>query len=151
VQVNLIDKNRLVSQASFKDPVHEISVTIEVSIPDAIIRDARVEYVSCPWDLCCEASPVMSRLIGMKMGRGMKKTVKEAVAGSDGCSHIGDLVGEVLKGLIQARFRLQFEHMGPEQRAEATRKELKGTCRSFSDPDREPSPRGNWVNEQMPH
>jgi hypothetical protein len=84
----------------------------------------------------------------MKMGRGIRNTVREAVASSDGCSHLGELLGDVLEGLIQARFRLQLSTLGPEERARTVITDLKGTCRAFSDPERQPAALGDWLYVQ---
>ncbi|NPV93538.1 MAG: DUF2889 domain-containing protein [Firmicutes bacterium] len=148
VEINLAGPDRLSVNAVFKDSVHEIRVRIMVGFPEMVIRDAQVEFVSCPWDLCYEAAGVMSRLVGLKLGRGIRKTVKEAVAGSDGCSHLGELMSEVMQALMQAHYRTQLYLLDPEERAQATISTLKGTCRAFSDPERQPVPLGNWTTMQ---
>lgn len=148
VSVRMLNENLVVAETALVDPAHEIKVAIYYLIPEGVISDARAEFIRYPWDVCPQAAMVMSRIVGMSLGRGLRMKIEESVGKKDGCSHMADLVVEAIKGLVQAQFRIRYRDLDPEQRAEAARTDLKGTCLAFSNPERKPIPRGNWVSQK---
>lgn len=137
--------DRLIAEAILNDPVHEIKVIIEYSIPEEKIARARAEFIRYPWDLCEEAQQIVSRLEGLKVGKGMRRQVVQMVGGEEGCSHVLDLVMEAAAALVQAGYRIRHRNSSPQERKINILAELRGTCIAHRREGRKAEPVGEWI------
>lgn len=145
VTVEWPGEDKLIAEAVLNDPVHEIRVIIEYSIPEEKIAQARAEFIRYPWDLCEEAQKVISRLEGLKVGTGMRRQVRQMVGGEEGCYHLLDLVMEAAAALVQAGYRIRHRHLSPEERRDKVHRELKGTCVAHRVGGKRAEPVGKWI------
>lgn len=73
------------------EPVHDMSVRL--TIDDAmIVRDIVVVFSSNPYAACLGAAPNFKGLIGAKVGLGWRKAVQACVGGTNGCTHVRELL-----------------------------------------------------------
>lgn len=73
------------------EPVHDMSVRL--TIDDAmIVRDIEVVFSSNPYAACLGAAPSFKGLIGAKVGLGWRKAVQACVGGTNGCTHVRELL-----------------------------------------------------------
>lgn len=73
-------------------PVHDMSLRLSVD-GDLVVREVDVVMDVQPYDICSEVLDNFQRLVGLRIGAGWNKRVREAVGGVEGCTHLGELLG----------------------------------------------------------
>ncbi len=117
----------------FIDSFHEINLTIHVDHQRMEIVWARAYMLKTPHADCVEAESEGSKLVGIKIGSGVRKAILDAVGHAHGCTHLADLALDAVKAVIQANFKLQYKkQMPPEQLLAKYIDELAGTCHHWT-------------------
>ncbi len=115
------------------DTFHEIVMNIEVRLSDGYIYDLEAKFVRCPGGVCPKTVDTLPDLKGKVLGKGLRKNLAASVGGPDGCIHLGEMLMEAARSLVQARFTIRSLELDDEV---AMKKELnekmKGTCRQYS-------------------
>ena len=73
------------------EPLHEMKVTLTINMEMKVI-DANAETYSAPYKICKEANFKTSGLIGETVGPGWKVKVNTIIGGSNGCTHVRELL-----------------------------------------------------------
>lgn len=73
------------------DPIHHMRVRITVD-DELRIHAAEAVSISTPYDLCRAAAPNFERLVGIRIGPGYMRKVKERYGRDQGCTHILELL-----------------------------------------------------------
>ena len=73
------------------DPIHHMRVRITVD-DELRIHAAEAVSISTPYELCRAAAPNFSRLVGIRIGPGYMRKVKERYGRDQGCTHILELL-----------------------------------------------------------
>ncbi len=73
------------------DPIHHMRVRITVD-EDLRIRAAEAVSLSTPYEVCRLAAPNFERLVGIRIGPGYMRRVKERYGRDQGCTHILELL-----------------------------------------------------------
>lgn len=115
------------------DTHQEIVLNVEVRLSDGYIYDVNANFVRCPGGICPKTVDTLPSLVGKTLGRGLRKALAAEVTSADGCVHLGEMVMEAARSLVQARFTIRAIELGD---VEAMKKELevelKGTCRQYT-------------------
>ena len=108
-----IEGDRFAIKASLQDPVHEVYAEVEIRHPSLEILDASAEIRRAPFtEVCNMTSANMKKLIGLRVGPGFNQKSRDAIAGSDGCHRLGDLMAEIATAAYQLHF-IQFFGSNP--------------------------------------
>ncbi|WP_076867211.1 DUF2889 domain-containing protein [Bradyrhizobium mercantei] len=81
-------------------PVHDMSLRLTVDT-DFRIRAVDVASDNNPYPLCSEAASAFAPLVGLTIGPGWKKNVRERIPRSAGCTHLAELIGSVGSVMFQ--------------------------------------------------
>lgn len=73
-------------------PVHDMSLRLSVD-GDLVVREVEAVMDVQPYNICSEVLNNFQRLVGLRIGAGWNKRVREAVGGVEGCTHLGELLG----------------------------------------------------------
>lgn len=73
-------------------PVHDMSLRLSVD-GDLVVREVEAVMDVQPYTICSEVLDNFQRLVGLRIGAGWNKRVREAVGGVEGCTHLGELLG----------------------------------------------------------
>ncbi len=73
-------------------PVHDMSLRLTLD-RDRVVVDIEAIMDVQPYTLCSDITPNFKRLIGVKVGPGWNRRVREAVGGVEGCTHLAELLG----------------------------------------------------------
>lgn len=100
VEAHLIDskaniyKNAWRGEVPAGEPIHEmwLRLTVDTSFK---IRALAVVSDKNPYPACSEAVSAFAPLIGLTIGPGWKKRIKEQVGGAAGCVHLSELLGAI--------------------------------------------------------
>ncbi|WP_332673771.1 DUF2889 domain-containing protein [Aromatoleum sp.] len=103
---------------------------------DFTIRDVRATMQVAPWPVCPETVEVYRRLIGLQIGPGFGRQVRERVGSEQGCVHLTDLITQVGNAYIQASWpdrlaRQQAIDPDPRRWPDARALAFVGECRAW--------------------
>ena len=102
VQSHRLASDRLLIQGALRDQkppglfipddpepltIHHMMVSIEVSIPELEILEARTEFRTHPNETCPAIIEHYGQLVGLSIRRGFTHQVRELLGGPRGCSH----------------------------------------------------------------
>lgn len=84
------------------DNLFSVEVTLEVKTPSLDIRKARLEVKRDVLGIVPDLSEVSQQLIGVRVGQGMTKIVRQLVGGENGSSRVAGLVLDSMEMLVNA-------------------------------------------------
>lgn len=85
-------EKRVGERLSAGDPVHDM--WIRITIDDGmLIRDIEAVTDASPFQMCGDIAPNFRRLIGVRIGPGWRRAVRERLGGREGCTHMVELLG----------------------------------------------------------
>jgi hypothetical protein len=73
------------------EPVHQMAVRLTLDT-EMVVRDIAVDMPDTPYDACQGAAPSFKSLIGRRVGPGWRSAVNECVGGTQGCTHVRELL-----------------------------------------------------------
>lgn len=74
------------------EPVHDMWVRLTIDL-DFVIHDACASSDLTPFAICPQAAQEMRSLIGIQIGSGWMKQVRERIGSRHSCTHLMDLLG----------------------------------------------------------
>ncbi len=83
--------------------IHHLALRVVID-DDYQIRDAVATTMAAPWPACAEVAADYRKLIGLRVGPGFTRAVREVLGGTLGCTHLTDLLGQVGNTYMQASF-----------------------------------------------
>lgn len=84
-------KNNWRGEVQPGEPLHEM--LLRVTIDDGfVIRDIEAVTDNSPFAMCPDITANYKSLIGIQMGAGWRKAIRQKVGGIDGCTHITELL-----------------------------------------------------------
>ena len=86
------------------EPVHEmwLRITIDTTLK---IHDAEASTEFAPFSMCDVITPVYKKLIGLSIGPGWNKKIKELLGTVYGCTHHTELLGPMATTAYQALYQ----------------------------------------------
>ncbi len=103
VNIHLIDGGITVV-AHMADNFHEMEVTLDISVPDMVIRDIRGRMIRTPHERCREALASLKGALGLEIKRGLTQRMEQTIGGKDGCSHLTNVVMEACHASVQGQY-----------------------------------------------
>jgi Protein of unknown function (DUF2889) len=99
-------------------PLHEM--WIRLTLDDAMTITA-VEAATdhSPFAICPDVLPNFQRLVGTRIGPGFARSVREAVGGKRGCTHIVDMLSQVATVALQTKVTAHARWMRSRQLGES--------------------------------
>jgi hypothetical protein len=82
------------------DYVHDMSIRLTLDHRFTIV-DVEAVTDSSPYRICGDIAPNFRKLIGLRIGAGFNKAVRERLGGTEGCTHIVELLGPVATTAFQ--------------------------------------------------
>lgn len=81
--------------------MHDLSLTLVVD-GDYLIKDVRAATRTAPWPMCGGVDAAYRKLIGLRIGAGLSRALKERLGGVEGCTHLSELVTQAANTYMQA-------------------------------------------------
>jgi hypothetical protein len=82
------------------DFVHDMSIRLTIDNRFTIV-DVEAVTDKSPYSMCGDITPTFGKLIGLRIGGGFHKAVRERLGGIHGCTHIVELLGPVATTAFQ--------------------------------------------------
>lgn len=89
-------------------PVHQMHLRLTTDL-QFVIHDVHAQTLDAPTPSCPQITEAYKRLIGLKVGPGFKKQVALRVGGTQGCTHLTELLGPMATTLYQSTFDLIWD------------------------------------------
>ena len=76
------------------EPVHDMWLRFTIDL-DFLIHDVQAASDQTPFSICPRAAEAMHALIGLHIGYGWMKQVRERIGSDQSCTHLMDLLGQL--------------------------------------------------------
>ena len=76
------------------EPVHDMWLRFTIDL-DFLIHDVQAAADQTPFSICPRAAESMRELIGLRIGYGWMKQVRERIGSDRSCTHLMDLLGQL--------------------------------------------------------
>ncbi len=92
--------------------VHDMELAVTVSTPDLTIVEAEATMHAFPHTECTDIAPRFTELVGVRIGAGYTRAVRERFGGVSGCSHLVELVRALGPTVIQSAVSTRHRSAG---------------------------------------
>ncbi|ABI68728.1 hypothetical protein Swol_1421 [Syntrophomonas wolfei subsp. wolfei str. Goettingen G311] len=92
-------------KGQWKDDLHNIHCRLVFDFDSFKIIEAEAWAESTPFPICPQGLKSISNIVGSTVGPGFNRIVTENIMGKEGCVHLGELVMNSVKALVQAASR----------------------------------------------
>lgn len=132
--VEYLGEDRGIIRVQRIDTHQEMNIRMEISISDGIIHKIEGQTLRCPGGTCPKAVKELQTLVGKSLGHGISKALKEGVVSPQGCMHLGEMIMDAARSLVQAKFTLKAIELGYDEEAmqQSLVDELQGSCLQYS-------------------
>ncbi|MDO4542684.1 MAG: DUF2889 domain-containing protein [Bacillota bacterium] len=134
VSVEETEENSVIIRVQRIDTHQEIYMRMEVELPEATIKNIEAKFLRCPGGDCPQTAERLQTLVGKSLSRGISRSLKEGVLGPHGCAHLGEMVMDAARSLVQAKFTMRAIELGYDEHG--MQKELddslKNTCHQYT-------------------
>jgi hypothetical protein len=112
------------------EAIHDMWLRLTV---DDGLKVHAVEAVteSAPYGVCPSITPNFQRLVGVRIGPGFRREVKQRLGGREGCTHLIELLGPIATTAYQTIFPLK-ENENRANGAPSRRPEILDTCHALA-------------------
>jgi hypothetical protein len=84
--------------------VHDIELEVTVSPLDFVVRAVDVRFHAYPHAECVDIAAAHQALVGVTVGRGWNRAIRERLGGPAGCTHLRELARSMAPALLQGAF-----------------------------------------------
>lgn len=117
-------------------PVHDIWLRLTLD-KNYLIQDVEASTELAPFPTCGGIAPNYKQLVGLRIGPGWRRGVKKVVAGTEGCTHLTEMLSTIATVAFQAigtgrRIRREMTEEQKAARMEAARKFLLNSCHAWA-------------------
>ena len=81
--------------------MHRMSLSLTIDRDD-VLREVKVTTRLAPWPMCGGTDAAYRSLIGLRIGSGFSRQVRERLGGIQGCTHVTELVAQAANAYMQA-------------------------------------------------
>ena len=111
------------------EPVHDMWLRFTIDL-DFLIHEVHASSVQTPFPVCPRAAGSMRDLVGLRIGPGWMKQVRERVSADQSCTHLMDLLGQLTATAYQTLHAALEERA--RQQASRERPPILDTCLALS-------------------
>lgn len=95
------------------DALHDMWVRLTID-KEMVVRDAEAVTEWAPFNYCQGGPQTFRRLIGVRMGPGWNAKVKEFLGGTQGCTHITEMLAQMATTAFQSLYNHRREEANRE-------------------------------------
>ena len=111
------------------EPIHEMWIRLTVDL-DLNVKDVEARNIWGPYNICKDVVPNFKRLIGLSIARGWRKNVNELLGGTEGCTHMVELLGPIATTAFQTTYHdrvARDRNLGKDEKPA-----LIGSCHAYA-------------------
>ena len=110
------------------EKLHDISARLTID-RQMEVRDATASIDSSPFAICPAITPNITRIIGLKIGKGWRAGLRQAMGKTAGCTHLVEMLGAMGTVAFQT---LSAQRAAQKQTNRTTPPLLLGSCHAFA-------------------
>ena len=110
------------------EPLHDMWLRITVG-DDLIVRDIEAVTDAGPYQICPAIAPNFKRMVGVRMGAGWRRAVRERLGGVAGCTHLSETL--IAMGTVAFQTLYPYLVKKRESQPREGRPPLLDTCHAF--------------------
>jgi len=97
-------------------PGHALhDITVRLVLDETLyVRSAEASMPGTPFAICSRAAPSLQALVGLSIGKGWNKRVRELLGGITSCTHIVELLGPMATTVLQGMTPLRIASAGQD-------------------------------------
>jgi len=97
-----------------EEPLHDMLIRLTLD-DEFVVRDIETATDGSPFATCPEVAPNFKRMIGAKIARGWRATIRERTGGAAGCTHLVEMLDAMATVAFQTLYpaRKEREKAGP--------------------------------------
>ena len=84
-------QNRHRGEVRAGEALHDMWIRLTID-EDFVVRDVQATTTAGPFAACPSVAPSYKRLVGIKLGRGWRQSVREQFGGVEGCTHLTEML-----------------------------------------------------------
>lgn len=136
IDLDEAEENVMRVSAHMKDVVHDIRVSLFVSLPDYTIKDVELEMRETPEKACQKLNDVIGSIKGLKIEPGFNTKIKRLLSGKTGCTNVLSLLTVAAPLVINISWFLYRKKtkMSDEEYQKMKRADMLDKCIAFSEP-----------------
>ncbi|MFD2206914.1 DUF2889 domain-containing protein [Kiloniella antarctica] len=144
--------NQFRGQIKAGEALHDMHIRLTVDL-DFIVRDIEACIDESPYAICPAITPNFKKIIGLKVGPGWRAAIRRAVGGTEGCTHLIEMLGSMATVTFQTLYPAMIKRqkqqaeksLTPDQQntIEKKRPGIIDTCHAYSS-------KGNIVKSEWP-
>jgi len=100
VEVEPLPENMLSVKWRLADNLTEAEVNLKVRLPDLEITEVEARMDRLPHSECAKAQKIIKKVIGVRIGSGLRKIVEGLVGGAKGCPEFAEGILECCNAVI---------------------------------------------------
>lgn len=116
------------------EPLHEMRIRIALTPDTMEITACEASMDATPYSVCPQIATTMGRLVGLKIGKGFLRAAALRVGGTEGCTHLRELLQPVATVAYQTRYSLQTHDVDGKTRTQEadTGAGLLNSCHAYA-------------------
>ncbi|AVX20033.1 Protein of unknown function [Carboxydocella sporoproducens DSM 16521] len=114
------------AELSICDRYHDIRLLLFIGLPDYEITRVEASFHRTPSPYCPLIETKLKQLVGVRVARGLNRTLNQLFSGSEGCINMKNLLAAFLPLVINTH--LVSGASSEEEALETVARELAGTC-----------------------
>jgi hypothetical protein len=123
------ENGEILLAAEMSDHFHDIRMEVRADIGSLTILSARVNFVRHPSEDCPDVAVQMERLIGLTIGRGLSRKLRELFGGGAGCGNLRLMLQGLLPLAINVRAAVGFSD--EQEMLDSIKQRLTGSCAGY--------------------
>ena len=129
------EKNGIAVEVRMSDVLHDMTITLDVSLPDFLISNTSLKVEKAPGESCEELCTRMAELNGRQVKHGFTQLVQDLYGQADGCPNLVNMLLSSVPLAINASWMIAMKHGVPyEQIKRVQESQMKDICISFRSP-----------------
>ena len=85
------------------EPLHDMWIRLSID-EDLVVRDIEAATDGSPYAVCPAVTPNFKRMIGVRVGRGWRRAIREKLGGVEGCTHLVDMLNAMATVAFQTLY-----------------------------------------------
>jgi hypothetical protein len=84
-------QNRHRGEVQAGEALHDMWIRLTID-EELVVHDSEAATAAGPFAVCPAIAPNFKRMIGVRLGRGWRQTVRERLSGVEGCTHLMEML-----------------------------------------------------------
>ena len=114
------------------EPIHQMKIKLVID-ENLFVIDAEAKTENSPYSICKNANSNFRKIIGLQIKSGWKREITKLIGGTNGCTHITELLSSVATGAFQTIY--PYKSKQKKENETSLKKDkplLLGTCHAFN-------------------